>query len=295
VLVDPARAFKPKDKPHVERQMPYVRDSFWRGRQFASLTQMQADAVRWCVEVAGVRACRPLEGAAPLAVFRAVECQALRELPPAPFVAASWSTAKVGPDIHARVETSLYSLPWRYLGRTVHARQTTTMVQFFIDGQLVKTHPRKLRGKQTDLNDYPPEKITFHMRTPAWCRTKAAQVGPACVELVAGLLADAVLYRLRAAQGVLGLADRHDPARLEAACTKAIAVGDPSYRTVRGILAAGPETAPAPPAAGDAGAAAFLHGPDRLLADVIPLAVASPADAKDPATDVRPDQHPQAS
>jgi len=31
VLVDPARAFKPKDKPRVERPMPYVRDSFWRG------------------------------------------------------------------------------------------------------------------------------------------------------------------------------------------------------------------------------------------------------------------------
>ena len=36
VLVDPARAFKPKDKPRVERAMPYVRDSFWRGREFTS-------------------------------------------------------------------------------------------------------------------------------------------------------------------------------------------------------------------------------------------------------------------
>lgn len=33
-LVDPARAAKPKDKPRVERPMPYVRDSFWRGREF---------------------------------------------------------------------------------------------------------------------------------------------------------------------------------------------------------------------------------------------------------------------
>jgi transposase len=31
-LVDPARALKPKDKPQVERPMPYVRDSFWCGR-----------------------------------------------------------------------------------------------------------------------------------------------------------------------------------------------------------------------------------------------------------------------
>jgi hypothetical protein len=33
------------------------------------------------------------------------------------------------------------------------------MVQFFIGGELVKTHPRKDGGKQTDCGDYPPEKI----------------------------------------------------------------------------------------------------------------------------------------
>ena len=36
VIADPARAFKPKDKPKVERAMPYVRDSFWRGRTGSS-------------------------------------------------------------------------------------------------------------------------------------------------------------------------------------------------------------------------------------------------------------------
>ncbi|CAO5171542.1 transposase [Frankia sp. AiPs1] len=90
----------------------------------------------------------------------------------------------------------------------------------------MKAHPRKPRGQQTDLGDYPPEKIAFHMRTPAWCRTQAEKVGPARVELVGGLLAENALYRLRAAQGVVGLADRHDPARLETVRGKATAVGD---------------------------------------------------------------------
>jgi hypothetical protein len=78
-LVDPARALKPRDKARVERPMPYVRDSFWRGREFASLEQMQAEAARWSLEVAGQRARRPLEGAAPAAVFDAAERDALRE------------------------------------------------------------------------------------------------------------------------------------------------------------------------------------------------------------------------
>ena len=73
------------------------------------------------------------------------------------------------------------------------------------------------------------------------------------------------LFRLRAAQGVLGLRDKHTPARLEAACAKAIAVGDPSYRTIKGILIAGTE---APTGAGDQ----TRHGgqvPARVLIDAM--------------------------
>ena len=72
-LIDPARRGKPKDKPRVERPIPYVRDSMWRGREWRDLDDMQAGALRWCVEVAGRRAHRSLDGASPLAVFEAVE------------------------------------------------------------------------------------------------------------------------------------------------------------------------------------------------------------------------------
>ena len=34
--------------------MPYIRDSFFAGREFASLAQMQAEALRWATEVYGV-------------------------------------------------------------------------------------------------------------------------------------------------------------------------------------------------------------------------------------------------
>jgi transposase len=282
-LVDPARALKPRDKARVERPMPYVRDSFWRGREFASVEGMQAEAERWSLEVAGRRACRPLEGAAPAAVFESVEKDALRPLPAGPFVLATWATARIGPDIHAQVDKVLYSVPWRHIGKTADVRLTATMVQFFIGGQLVKSHPRKARGKQTDFGDYPPEKIAFHMRTPQWCRRQAAGIGPSCEYLIGELLADNALYRLRAAQGVISLADKHDPGRLEAACAKAITAGDPSYRTVRGILAAGAERDQLPVAAGDGGAAAFLRGP-ASFANVIPMPGTVTSDAVTPET-----------
>ena len=281
-LIDPARSRKPRDKARVERPMPYVRDSFWRGREFTSLAQMQAGAARWSLEVAGGRPCRPLDGAAPAAVFAAIEKDALRPLPAGPFVLATWARAKIGTDIHARVEKVLYSVPWRHIGKTADVRITATMVQFFIGGQLVKTHPRKDKGKQTDFSDYPPEKIAFHMRTPVWCRRQAAGTGPACGQVIGELLADNALYRLRSAQGVIGLADRTDPARLEAACAKALAAGDPSYRTIKGILAAGAEAEALPAAAGDGGAAAFLHGP-ASFANIIPMPGTITSDAVHPA------------
>ncbi len=271
--------------------MPYIRDSFWRGREFTSLAEMQRAALLWCVEVAGQRSCRSLDGAAPASVFAVVEAEALQPLPVKAFVLATWATALVGPDIHAKVGKTIYSVPWRLIGQRLDARCTATVVQFFHNGTLVATHGRKPKGKQTDFGHYPPEKIAFRMRTPTWCRTRAMEIGPACVEVIAGLLEVNALFRLRAAQGVLGQADKHTPQRLEAACAKAIAVGDPSYRTVKGILTAGVETEPAPPGTGDGGAAAHLHGPVRLFANVIPLTSTSGPNPVDPATTSDEQQH----
>jgi hypothetical protein len=163
-LVDPARALKPPDKARVEPPMPYLRDSFWRGRQFISLERIQAEAARWSAGVAGRRQCRPLEGAAPAAVFDTVEKDALRPCRPKPFVLPTWAPAKIDPDIHAQLEKVLYPVPWRHIDKAADVRITGTMVQFFIGGELVKSHPHKVRGRQTGFADYPLEKIAFHMR-----------------------------------------------------------------------------------------------------------------------------------
>lgn len=277
-LIDPARVRRPKDKARVERPMPYVRDSFWRGRQFTSVADMQRAAIVWCTEVAGQRSCRPLGGAAPLAVFNAVEASALKPLPQRRFVLATWSRATVGPDIHVKIGRCLYSVPWRFIGQKVDARTTLTTVQIFATGELIATHPAKTAGKQTDMAHYPPEKIAFAMRTPTWCRTQAEQIGSRCVVVIAELLQVNALFRLRAAQGVLRLADKYGPDRLEAACAKAIFVGDPTYRTVKGILAAGAEADPPPAATGDGGAAAFLHGPAQLFGNVVAMSRTDSAD-----------------
>ena len=65
--------------------MPYIRDSFFAGREFSSLAQMQAEALRWATEVYGAHKHRGLDGQTPASVFTALEAEALMPLPPRPF------------------------------------------------------------------------------------------------------------------------------------------------------------------------------------------------------------------
>jgi transposase len=270
VLIDPARAAKPKDKPKVERIVPYCRESLFAGRDIATLAGWRAEAVRWSTEVAGERHCRPLEGAAPLAVFQATEAAALIALPTNVFELAAWSKAKVHDDCQVKVAKTLYTVPWRYIGQEVETRCAPPMVTIHLRGEVIKTHVFKAKGRQTDWNDYPPDKIAFLQKTPAWCLRRSGDIGPGCTELIAELLAVNVSHHLRAAQGILHLADRHGPARLEAACRRASDAGDPSYRTVKGILAAGAE-ADAEPEERGTDTPAYLRGPEAIvgIADMV--------------------------
>ncbi len=198
-------------------------------------------------------------------MFNAVEQDALTPLTRMVFQAAVWSNPKVGPDCHINVDGVLYSIPWKHIGVNVEARLTDRFMEAFIGPNVIKTHARKAHGRQTDWNDYPPEKAAFFMRTPVWCRKRAGELGPDVAELIDDLMSINALHRLRACQDVIGLADKYDSVRLNAACRRAIDVGDPTYRTVKGILAAGTETdtttaSPAAPAV-----PAHLHGPARLF------------------------------
>ena len=165
----------------------------------------------------------------------------------------------------------LYSVPWTHIGARTDIKVTERTVAVHVGGVLVKTWPRAARGRCTDPGDYPPEKIAFFSRNPVWCRSQAERIGPHTAELIGALLAVQALHRLRSAQGIIGLAGKHPPARVDAACARALAAGDPTYRTVRGILAAGTETTPGADAGGASVATpAHLHGPDGLLAHLHP-------------------------
>ena len=261
-LVDPARPGRARDKPYVERQVQYVRGSWWRGRRFTSLEHMRADATRWCLDVAADRRVRAMPGGTVAEVFDAVERPALLRLPPKPFEVAEWASAKVAPDCHVSVKGCLYSVPYPLIGQRLDVRLTGMSVEFYHKGQLVKTHPRTFEHhRRTDPDDYPPRHAAWLHKDAAHVRAKAAQIGPGCLALVeARMSAGNALAVFRSVAGIVGLAEHHPPETVDRACRIALAAGDPSWRTVRALVLNG---APEPPERpqGDNHAPGILRGP----------------------------------
>jgi transposase len=263
-LIDPARAAKPKDKPRIERPMPNIRDSFFAGRDFDSLPQMQDDALRWCTEVYGRRKHRGIDGQTPASLFSAVERDTLIPLPPRPFEAVTYTLGKVAPDCHVKSGKALYSVPWRLIGQQVTVRTVGDVVQIFHHHAVIATHVLHLSGRATNLEHYPPHKIAHNLRTVSWCRAQGEQIGPGAVAIIAELSAVNAIHRLRAIQGIIRLRERYGDTRLDAACARAIAVGDPGYRTVKGILVAGTEHGDEFTGAAPAIPPALLRGPSAF-------------------------------
>jgi hypothetical protein len=142
------------------------------------------------------------------------------------------------------------------------------LVEIYLEAQLIKTHPKGSRGQRvTDWNDYPPEKAAFYQRTPAWYREQAKVVGPETCQTVETLLGEHALHYLRQCQGILRMKEKYSPERLERACARANAFGDPSYRTVRTILERDLDRQPVlfEP---ERIAGAFLRGADELCGSI---------------------------
>jgi transposase len=262
ILIDPARAGKPKDKPRVERMIPYIRESFWAGRTFSSLEEINRELLQWCLKVAGQR----IHGTTrqrPLEVYEAVERAALRPLPLEPFEIATWTKAKVGWDCYFYAGGAGYTVPYPYAGKEIVVRLTPHLVQAYFGYELIKTHVRVEKGRRsTDWDDFPPHKAEFFRRTPEWYRGQAALSGEEVRKAVEALLEDHLLYHLRQIRGILRLGEKYGKDRLNAACARANAFGDPSYHTIKNILERGLdlELALAAPVAA---AGAFLRGPLR--------------------------------
>lgn len=224
VLVDPARVRRPQDKGRVENAVPYVRERWSDGERFLDLADARRSAARWCEEVAGARV-HGTTRAVPRDVFAAEEKAHLAPPPQARFDVPVWSEAKVHPDHHVQVARSLYSVPTAYIGRRLDVRLDSKSVRLYAGTELVKVHARVAPGKRsTDPADYPRTKTAYALRSVdtlvAAARAKGEHVGAFAEKLLSGPLP---WSKMRQAQALMRLCDRHGVDRVETACARAIA------------------------------------------------------------------------
>jgi transposase len=241
-VVAPCQVRTPRHKGKVESGVHYVKRNCLAGRTFADRNAANEHGRRWVVEVAGQRD-HGTTHRRPLQQFETIEKPALGPLPATRYELTTWKQAKLHPDCHVVFEKSYYSAPHRLIGQTLWVKATPKRVEIHHDHERVATHPRAVQPGQrlTSPTHLPPAKLAGLMATPALLRQKAAAVGPATSELIEQLLGDRPLDRLRTAQGILRLQQRHGPARLEAACRRALSYATISYPVIKRILERGLE------------------------------------------------------
>jgi hypothetical protein len=248
-VVDAARVRRAKDKARVERTVPFVREDCFGGERLATIEEARARALVWCRDEAGMRRHARTQRL-PREHFETVELSRLLPAPTSRYDVPLWSTPKIARDQHAQVAKALYSLPTRYVGKTLRARADRHTVRFYDGTELVKTHPRKPPGQRsTDVSDFPPEKSVYARRDVAFLEREAARHGDAIGAIARALLAGPLPWtRMRQVYALLGLVKRYGAERVEAECERALAADlFDVTRIKRMIVAASPPPAPPSP------------------------------------------------
>lgn len=267
-VIDPARVRSPQDKPRVERQVQFVRGSFFAGESFIDLADAQRRAETWCRERAGLRVHgttqqRPAES------FAAEERPRLLPAPTEVYDVPIYATAKVHRDHHIEVARSLYSIPGALIGARVEVRADRTLVRIFHRGQLIKVHPRQAPGRRsTDPDDLPSHKTVYAMRDLDKLQRMAAEHGPAIGTYASALLDIPLPWtKMRQVYALLGLVKKWGPARVDAACASALEHETVNVGLIGRMLERGTEqatTTAQPPLPGMVVAGRFARDPGHF-------------------------------
>lgn len=237
----PARPYKPKDKAKAEVAVQIAQRwilASLRNRTFSSLAEVNT-AIRALLDTLNDKVTRHL-GASRRALFEELDKPALKPLPAGPYVYAQWKQCSIGLDYHIRIDGHFYSVPHQYVRSKLWVRMTARTVEAFCKGKRIACHMRsdKEREKTTLKEHMPPAHRYYAEWTPENMLAKAKKTGPDTAILIGIILRDKPHPEqgLRAGAGIIKLAGAFGEDRLEAACTRAIAIGARTYSSVKSIL-----------------------------------------------------------
>jgi len=239
----PARPRKPRDKATVENGVLIAQRwilAVLRQHTFYSLAELNA-AIRECLERLNTR---PLKKAkkSRRELFEAIDRPYALSLPARPYEYAEWYKAKVHLDYHVEVDHHYYSVPYQLLHERVDIRLTATMVEVLHKGERVAAHARShIKGGYTTLPEHMPPSHRYYAEwNPARFIQWAGKTGDATARLVEAILATRPYPEqgYRSCLGIINLTRDYEPARVEAAASRALQFKTCSYRSMKAILSA---------------------------------------------------------
>jgi Transposase and inactivated derivatives len=251
VAVLPARPRKPRDKAKVESAVQVVQR--WivmrlRQRKFLSLAEAN-QSIRELLGYLNQRPFRKRRDECRATLFATTDRPALQPLPPRRYDLSHWSQARVNIDYHIAFDGNFYSVPYSLTGALVEVRATPATVEIFHGGKRVASHLRS-RGRNRAITEagHRPKSHQAHLEwTPSRMVDWAGKVGPHTAQLVGRILEDKPHPEMgyRAGLGLIRLARKYSPERMEAACECALACGAIGYKHVKSILQNGLDSQPA--------------------------------------------------
>ncbi|MBI1397384.1 MAG: IS21 family transposase [Betaproteobacteria bacterium] len=238
----PARPRAPQDKAKVESAVQVVER--WilarlRHRRFDSVFDLDSAIAQLLPEL-NERPFQRLPGSR-ASTFAEIDRPALQPLPRSRYEIARFKRARVHIDYHVQVEGHFYSVPHALVGQEIEVRITVTAIECLHRGRRVAAHARSTRqGAYTTVAEHLPAAHRAHLEwTPTRLIEWGRRIGVACAEVVERMLAQHKHpeHGYRRCLGLLSLARKYGPQRLEAACALALQLGSCRYRSVRDILA----------------------------------------------------------
>ena len=241
----PARVRKPKDKPNVEGSVGKI--STWitaalRNEQFFSLAELNA-SIREKLDAYNARKFQKKE-CSRLSLFLGEEMPLLAPLPATPFELAEWKQATVQFNYHIAVDRMFYSVPYQYIKNKVDVRITDTTVEIFYNHNRIASH-RRLYGRSGQYSTVTEHMPQEHQKYLEWngdrFRKWADSIGINTSKVVDAILTSGRIEQqsYRSCMGLLKLAEKYSPEKLEQVCAKALSYsGKPSYKSIKNLLVA---------------------------------------------------------
>lgn len=232
----PVAVARGNEKGRVERAIRYIRTSFFAGRRWTDLDDLNAQAEAWCNGIASERPW-PDDRSMTVAEVFAGEQEHLIRLPENPFPSDEQIDVRIGKTPYARFDGNDYSLPHTHVRCTRQVHASLTEVRVLDAGDVIARHRRSFDTGQQIENPAHIAALTEAKHAAAAHRglDRLAHVAPASQHLLRQA-AERGTPLSRATALLNELLDAYGAVELGIAIDEVLARGVPHPNAVRQVL-----------------------------------------------------------